>query len=158
MAHWSERLDQIVAGTTPGPKPPCVETLDLPRLKGWLPGRVWTQWPVDPKMFHAGGAVFGGFLAALADQMLGLVTMTVLEEGEAFTTSDLRVSFFRPVARGSLHIEAYVVHRGRGMVQAEVVLTRDDGKVAGKATATQVVTHPSSGTNDKAVEKVRPNP
>jgi len=109
-------------------------------------------------MFHAGGAVFGGFLAALADQMLGLVTMTVLEEGEAFTTSDLRVSFFRPVARGSLHIEAYVVHRGRGMVQAEVVLTRDDGKVAGKATATQVVTHPSSGTNDKAVEKVRSNP
>ncbi len=157
MALWGEKLDQIVAGTA-GPKPPCVETLDLPQLKGWLPGRVWTQWKVDPKTFHLGGAVFGGFLAALADQMLGLVTMSVLEAGEAFTTSDLRISFFRPVARGLLHIEAHVVHRGRGMVQAEVVLTRDDGKVAGKATATQVITHPQPGTNDKAVEKVKPNP
>src|SRR5215470_13164458 len=101
MAFWGERLNQIVAGTVES-KPPCVQTLNLPRPQGWLPGRVWTHWPVDPKVFHAGGAVFGGFLAALADQVLGLVTMSVLEDGEAFTTSDLRVSFFRPVARGSL--------------------------------------------------------
>jgi uncharacterized protein (TIGR00369 family) len=107
-------------------------------------------------MFHGGGAVFGGFLAALADQALGLVTMSVLEEGEAFTTADLRVSFFRPVARGSLHIEAQVVNRGRGMVQAEVVFTRDDGKVAGKAMATQVITHPpSGGSKVSAVETMK---
>jgi uncharacterized protein (TIGR00369 family) len=119
-------MDQIVAGTNE-PKPPCV-VADLPRLQGWLPGRVWAHWVVDPKMFHLGGAVFGGYLAALADQALGLATMTVVEDGEAFTTSDLRVSFFRPVARGSLHIEAQVVHRGHGMVQTEVVFTRDDGR------------------------------
>ncbi len=155
MAFWGERLDQVVAGTS-GARPPCVETLNLPQLKAWLPGRTWTQWTVDPKMFHAGGAVFGGFLAALADQALGLVTMSVLEEGETFTTSDLRISFFRPVSRGSLHIEAQIVHRGRGMLQAEVVFTRDDGKVAGKATATQVIKHPPAGTSDKPVEKVKP--
>jgi uncharacterized protein (TIGR00369 family) len=156
MAHWHERLDQLVAGTAP--KPPHVETLELPQIKGWLPGRVWTQWTVDPKLFHNGGAAFGGFLAALADQALGLATMSVLEDGEVFTTSDLRVSFFRPVARGSLHIEAQVIHRGRGMVQAEVVFTRDDGKVAGKATATQVITQAPADTSGPAVAKVKPNP
>src|SRR6185369_15305081 len=102
--------------------------------------------------------VFGGYLAALADQALGLATMTVLEDGEVFTTSDLRVSFFRPVARGSLHIEAHVVHRGSGMVQAEVVFTRDDGKIAGKATATQVVTRPPAVAGKPvAVATVKPS-
>jgi len=157
MAVWGEKLDQIVAGTNE-PKPPCVVTLDLPRLQGWLPGRVWAHWVVDPKMFHLGGAVFGGYLAALADQVLGLATMTVMEDGEAFTTSDLRVSFFRPVARGSLHIEAQVVHRGHGMVQTEVVFTRDDGKIAGKATATQVLTRPQAvGDKPVAIATVKPS-
>jgi uncharacterized protein (TIGR00369 family) len=156
MPVWSEKLDQIVAGTNE-PKPPHVVALDLPRPQGWLPGRVWAHWVVDPRMFHLGGAVFGGYLAALADQALGLATMTVLDEGEVFTTSDLRVSFFRPVARGSLHIEANVVHRGHGMVQTEVVFTRDDGKIAGKATATQVVTRPPAVAGKPvAVATVKP--
>ena len=43
------------------------------------------------------------------------------------------------MSEGTLHIEAEVVHRGRGMAHVEVVLTRDDGKVAGKATGTQVI-------------------
>jgi uncharacterized protein (TIGR00369 family) len=154
MTVWRERLDQIVAGTTK-PKAPFVETLSLPRLQGWLPGRVWAQWTVNPKVFHLGGAVFGGYLAALADQTLGLAAMTVLEDGEVITTSDLRVSYFRPVAKGSLHIEAQVIHRGHGMIQVEVVFTRDDGKIAAKATATQVVSRPPAGT-DTPVASVKP--
>jgi acyl-coenzyme A thioesterase PaaI-like protein len=48
------------------------------------------------RVFHNAGAVFGGFLAALADQMLGLVSMTVLEDSEMISTSDLRVLLFPP--------------------------------------------------------------
>ena len=138
MTVWSERLNQIADGTVES-KAPAVDTLNLPRLSGWLPGRAWLDWKVDPKVFHGGGAVFGGYLAALADQALGLAMLTILEDGEVFTTSDLRFSFFRPVSEGTLHIEAQIIHRGRGMAHVEVVLTRGDGKVAGKATATQVI-------------------
>ncbi len=138
MTKWTERLDTIADGTAES-KAPAVDTLNLPRLSGWLPSRVWLQWKVDPNVFHGGGAVFGGYLAALADQALGLAMATILKDGEVFTTSDLRFSFFRPVTEGTLHIEAQVVHRGRGMAHVEVVLTRDDGKVAGKATGTQVI-------------------
>ena len=155
MTYWADRLDQLVAGTAS--KPPCVETLGLPQLKGWLPGRVWTQWTVDPKLFHGGDAVFGGYLASLADQVLGLATVSILAEGEAFATSDLRISFFRPVTGGSLHVEGQVVHRGRGMAHVEVVFTRDDGKVAGRATATQVITQAPPGDRDKPIAKVKSN-
>ena len=137
MSRWTALLDRIVAGE--GEPPPAVKTLGLPGIAGWEPGRVWQRWKIDPQYFHAGGAMFGGYIAALADGMLGLTIATVLEDHEGFTTSDLRYSFFRPVSRGTVTIEARVVHRGRRMAHVEAVFTNEDGKIAGKATATQVI-------------------
>jgi len=137
MSRWSELLDRIVAGEAD--PPPAVRTLELPGIDGWEPGRVWQQWRIDPRYHHAGGAMFGGYIAALADALLGLAMATVLEENEAFTTSDLRISFFRPAIQGLLKIEGRVIHRGRSMAHVEVDFTRDDGKLVAKATATQVI-------------------
>ncbi len=121
--------------------PPHVHHLGLPYPSSWAPGRVTASWKVDARFLHERGALFGGFLAALSDHALAMVTMSVLEDGEIFNTSDLRASFFRPVTGGELAIEATVIHRGRSMVQAEVVFTGEDGKLVGKATATQVIAH-----------------
>lgn len=137
MIPFAELLDSIVQGTaTP---PPCIRTLRVPRIEGWEPGRVWAKWTPDPDFFHELGAVFGGYLAALADSFVGLAMLSTLKEGEQFTTSDLRYSFFRPVSGGTVTIEAKVVHRGRRMAHVEAVFTNEDGKIAGKATATQVI-------------------
>ncbi len=138
MGRYHELLDQIIAGTA-GEKPPHVEALDLPGIQGWDETRVWGDWTVNPVMYHGQGAVFGGYLAALADAFASLAMMTVLDDNENFTTADLRLNFFRPVVSGVLHCEASVVNRGRRMAHVEVVFTRDDDKVAGKATATQVI-------------------
>ena len=137
MSQKTELMDQIVAGTAP--KPPCVKTLRLPQPKRWEPGRAWAEWEVDESLFHRGGALFGGYLAAMADSALGLATLSVLNDDEAFTTSDLRVSFFRRITSGTIEIDARVVHRGRRMVHAEVLFTNEDGELAAKATATQVI-------------------
>ncbi|NNL66306.1 MAG: PaaI family thioesterase [Myxococcales bacterium] len=119
--------------------PPYVVPLRMPRADGWADGRVWLRWPVDPAMTNGAGSAFGGYLAALADHALGLATGSVMARDEGFTTSELQVHFFRPVLSGELQIEAKVIHRGRSRVHAEVVFTRDDGRIAGKATATQVI-------------------
>ena len=134
---WVGLLDDIVARrNTP---PPMVAALRLPGLEGWERGRVWGSWDVDPEMFHAGGAVFGGYLAALADSYVGLATASVLSSEELFTTADLRVAYFRPVTKGTLQIAAEVLNRGRRMAHVECVFVNDDDKVAAKATATQVI-------------------
>jgi uncharacterized protein (TIGR00369 family) len=138
MTQWTDLLDRLVT-RTPGEPPPFIATLRLPWLQGWERGRVWSEWQVDPAFFHERNAVFGGYVAALADHVLGTVMMTVLEDGETISTSDLRVSFFRPITGGTVRIEGTVVHRGRSMAHVEVVFTRDDGKIAAKATATQVI-------------------
>jgi len=136
MGFWTTILDQIVARS--GSPPPFVRTMGLPPIDRWEQGRIWARWTVDPKVFHNAGAVFGGFLSALADHMLGLVSMTVLKDDEMISTSDLRVSYFRPVKDGVLEIAAEVIHRGRRRLEVEVQF-RQDGKLAAKATATQVL-------------------
>lgn len=105
----------------------------------WEPGRVTSTWPVDARFLNERGVIFGGYLAALSDSALGMATMSVLEAGEAFATSDLRTSFFRPVRDGALAIEAQVINRTRNMAYAEVVLAGEDGLLVAKATALQVI-------------------
>ena len=148
MNEWSEFLDRLVAqqraqsrGELPPVRsaPPFAKSLAVPYPDMWERGRVTSTWPVDARFFNERGVVFGGFLAALSDHALGMVTMSVLETGESFATSDLRVSFFKSVKGGTLAIEAHVVHRSRNMVHAEVVLAREDGQLVAKATATQAI-------------------
>jgi uncharacterized protein (TIGR00369 family) len=138
VSRWSDLLDSLVAGTA-GEAPPFANTLRLPPPSRWEPGGVWVEWQVDPGVLHEREGVFGGFIAALADSVLSLCAMSVLDDGEAFATSNLQVSFFRPGPVGRLEIEARVVHRSRTFVHVEASFVRDDGKLAAVATATQVI-------------------
>lgn len=137
-ASRASALDAIVSRTAADP-PPMVRTLRMPGLDGWEPGRVWVEWKVDPDMFHGAGAVFGGYIGALADGMLSLAAFSTLSDDEVFTTSDLRVAFFRPITGGVVRIEARVLNRGRRMAHVEATFTLEDGKLAAKATATEVI-------------------
>ena len=72
--------------------PPFAQSLAVPYPDMSERGRVTSTWPVDARFINERGVLFGGFLAALSDHTLGMVTMSVLETGETFATSDLRVS------------------------------------------------------------------
>jgi len=137
MPNWNEILDQMVARS--GTLPRHVEALRLPAIDGWEPGRVWCHWTVDADFIQPKGVLFGGYLSALADEMLGLATVTVLPEGEAFVTADARTNFFRPIRDGIIAIEATVVHKGRTNIFVEATFTDEAGKLCAKASATQTV-------------------
>jgi len=143
MTKWTNRLDSLVDGSLE--LAAAMKTLRLPRLKYWKPGHVSLEWPVDPGMLTRDGTLFGGYIAALADQALALAALTVLTDDEAITTADLRVTFLRPITGGRLSIDATVIHRSRNMVHVDVSFTRDDGKLVGRASATQVVLRENPG-------------
>jgi uncharacterized protein (TIGR00369 family) len=90
-------------------------------------------WPLNPA-----GAVHGGLVAALADQALGMVTMTVVGEGQKPATASMTVEYQRP-ARAPLTLEAEVSKAGRTLVFVSVLVRDRDGKVCTKATGTSVV-------------------
>jgi uncharacterized protein (TIGR00369 family) len=83
--------------------------------------------------------MFGGYIAALADQMLGFAAMTVVPEGSAFRTINLNVQFIRIGRAHPLLIEAMVVSATKSLIVAEVVFLREDGELIARASAQQLV-------------------
>ena len=137
MGTWSDILDASVAGTEDAP---FVAALRLPTLDGWERGRVWTSWPVEREFLTpAVACLFGGYIAGLADHLLGLAVFTVLRDDEAFATTDLQVHFLRPVRDGVLGIVATVISRGRSSAYCEVSITDANGVLVARAAATQSI-------------------
>ena len=134
MAHI---LDAVVAGESP--RADYARTLRLPAPLGWEPGRVWTVWKVDRDLLTPWGAVFGGYLAALTDEIAGMTALSVLGAGETFGTSELRVSPLRALRGGEVRIEGRVISRGRSAIHVEVEFHREDGTLAAKGSAIQVL-------------------
>ncbi|HEY2707917.1 MAG TPA: PaaI family thioesterase [Caulobacteraceae bacterium] len=136
MGHGITRLDRMLAGEQL--RAPCGEFLELPVPDGYETGRTWYDWEIDRRLLNSRGFLFGGHIAALADDMACYTALTVLPDGSSAVTSDLRVSYFRPVHPddGTLHMEGRVVNQSRSNCHVECELTRkSDGKLIAKASA-----------------------
>ncbi|HSP14880.1 MAG TPA: PaaI family thioesterase [Thermoanaerobaculia bacterium] len=82
------------------------------------------------------GTLHGGVLCDLSDGAMGMAWASELEEGETFTTLELKINFLKPVWNGRLRAEARVIRRGKtvGLVTCDV---RDaKGDLVAHATST----------------------
>ncbi|MGA9795628.1 MAG: PaaI family thioesterase [Rhizomicrobium sp.] len=144
MTWATDRLDAIKAATAD--PPPVVKTLQLGLLDDWSEGRAVKRWTPTPDVLNSDGSMFGGHIAALADQMLAFAAMTVVREGNAFRTVNLNVQFFRVGRAHPLLIEAHVVTQSKSMIAVEANFLREDGELIARATAQQmVIPFPSAG-------------
>jgi uncharacterized protein (TIGR00369 family) len=68
------------------------------------------------------GTLHGGILCDLADAAMGTAWFSMLEQGETFTTLELKINFLRPFWTGKLVARGRVVSRGRtvGMTECDV--------------------------------------
>ena len=137
MSWWIERLDALKAGTAEAPL--VTRTLRMGLLGDW--GEGWTRktWEPDPAVIGADGTLFGGHLAALADQSAAFATMTVIGDTEVFRTTNLAVQFFKVTPAVPLEIEARVVARTKRLISVEIDFRRPDGDLVAKASAQQMV-------------------
>ncbi len=86
------------------------------------------------------GTLHGGILCDLADAAMGMACATLLDEGESFTTLELKMNFLRPVWDATLEARANVVYRGKSMVYLECdVVMAPEGKLVSKASSTCLV-------------------
>ena len=135
---WAtDRLDALIAGGSA--LPPVVETLRLGALDAWGPGWIRKSWHSSPELLNSDGSIFGGYLAALADQALAFAAMTVLPGDAIFRTVNLSLSFIRAGKAGSIAIEARVVARTRQLITTRAELRREDGELIAEASAQQIV-------------------
>jgi acyl-CoA thioesterase len=77
------------------------------------------------------GVVHGAVLFALADTGMGAALYPTLQPGESCATIELKISFLRPAAAGTLVCETTLLRRGRAVAHLESKLT-----LAGELVAT----------------------
>jgi uncharacterized protein (TIGR00369 family) len=75
------------------------------------------------------GTVHGGLLCELADAAIGTAHSTLMNEGESFTSIDLKATFLRPVWQSRLRARAWATHRGRTISHYQCEIQREDGKL-----------------------------
>jgi len=137
MSWARTRLDELKAGGAS--LPPVVETLRMGGLDDWGEGWVRKSWSPTPALMTADGTMFGGYLAALADQALAFAAMTVVPEDAAYRTLNLQLNFVRVTPLQPLAIEARVVARTRQLITARAEFRREDGELIAEAFAQQLV-------------------
>ena len=122
---------------------PVMGTVGM-RIVKFDEGEATVAMKADRRFHNPMGTLHGGIMTDLADACMGIATMTTLEEGEYFTTLELKMNFLRPVYEGELTASATVAHRGKNVVLAEVVVKNEAGKDVARGTATQMVLRPAS--------------
>jgi uncharacterized protein (TIGR00369 family) len=137
VSYWQSLLERIRDGDLDAPQ--GIETTRL-RVRvddglTWKPGVVTRRWTLGPWAQNKDGTVFGGLIAALADQMTSFAAFTVLADDEASRTASLQVDYFRPVVGPYVEVEARIVNRSRRLIHTETEIRRHDGKVGAHARA-----------------------
>ncbi len=119
MPKALDMLRKVQRGELP---PPPVATLIGFTIGSIEPGRVVMEMDAGPQHSSPLGTVHGGILCDLADAAMGMAYAASLDEGETFTTLELKINFLKPVWSGRLTATGYVVKSGRtvGLVDCDV--------------------------------------
>src|SRR5205809_3521764 len=113
-----EGMEQLLRGDAP--QPPAARLIGM-ALESFGPGDAVVVLQADARHGNPMGTVQGGLIAAFADAAKGWAYMTTLEEGESYTTLEMKINFLKPVWNGR------VAARGR---------VRKGGAPSGSSSAT----------------------
>ncbi len=137
MTWATDRLDALTNGRADPPE--VVKTLKLGTLDEWGEGWIKKRWEPYPDLLNSDGSMFGGYIAALADQALALAAMTVVPADALFRTLNLQLNFVRVGRAHPLLIEARVSAATKQMITVRANLLREDDKLIAEASAQQLI-------------------
>ncbi len=100
------------------------------------PGRAVVELEATERHANPMGTLHGGILCDIADAAMGIAYAGTLNDGETFTTLELKINFLRPVWTARLRATAIVVHRGRSVGLAECDVTDEQQRLIARATST----------------------
>jgi len=114
-----DRIQTLLRGET---APPPIATLLGFTLTSVEPGRAVIEFEAGERHASPLGTLHGGVLADIADAAMGLAYASERQDGETFTTLELKINFMKPVWTGKLRAEGRVLSGGRtiGLVECDV--------------------------------------
>jgi uncharacterized domain 1 len=99
-------------------------------------GRARVAFTCKPEMCHSGGVAQGGFVTGWIDSAMAHACIARYTTKYWIATLELKVSFFRPAAPGTVIAEGWIERAGKQTVFTEGRLLDADGEVLAKATST----------------------
>ncbi len=119
--------------------PPPIASLLGIRLLSVEPGRARMEMKAGKQHANPMGTLHGGVLCDLGDAAMGTAFAATCEDGETYTTLELRCNFLRPVWTALLTASATVVHRGKTIGLTECEITDERGRLIAKLSSTLMV-------------------
>lgn len=82
------------------------------------------------------GTTHGGLISELADASIGTAHSTFIEEGQSFTSIELKINFYRPVFDDVLTAKAKPLQKGKNVSHYICEITNKEDKMVAVATST----------------------
>ena len=116
--------------------PPPVAKLIGFAMTAIEPGRAVFEMDAGPQHASPLGTLHGGVICDLVDGAMGCAHASQLEDGETFTTLELKINYLKPVWSGHLIAEGKVIKAGRTIGLVEGRVTDESGALVAYATST----------------------
>ena len=136
MAKHLDNLERVVRGELP---PPPIARLIGFRLTSVRHGEAVVELEASETHTNPMGTLHGGVLCDIADAAMGIAYASTLDDGESFTTLELKINFLRPVWKEKLRAVGKVVKRGRVVGMVECDITNADGALVARSSSTCMV-------------------
>ena len=98
-------------------------------------GKAEVRIEVDPKFFHAAGAVHGSVYFKAMDDAAFFAANSVVEDVFVLTTN-FNIHLLRPVTEGTLIAKGTLVSETRSLLIADAELEDENGRLLGRGTGT----------------------
>jgi acyl-CoA thioesterase len=97
---------------------------------------VTIQCRLRPDLMNGAGMLHGGVTASVADAAVGIALYHRFRGTRRFTTVELKVNYFKPVAAGVLVARSHLVRIGSTIVVGRVDMLDEEKRAVGLAVAT----------------------
>jgi len=105
--------------------------------------KVTAEMPVREELNNRFGALHGGAVMALADNLGGTATIANLPPGGRTATIESKTNFFAGIPVGdTAYAECTPLHRGRSTMVWQTRIARSDGRLCALVIQTQIVMLP----------------
>jgi uncharacterized protein (TIGR00369 family) len=123
-------------------QPPLVDLLGI-KITHISTEKVTAEIAVTETVANRNGAMHGGVVMALADNLGGTAAVANLPKGGRTATIESKTNFFAAVPLGdTAYAECTPLHRGRTTTVWQTKITRRDGRLCALVTQTQIVILP----------------
>jgi uncharacterized domain 1 len=133
MTKMLNLSEAIARGDAPAPPIARLIGFELISVK---PGEAVVEFQATEAHANPMGTLHGGVLCDIADAAMGIAYSSNLDEGESFTTLELKINFLKPVWKAHLTAVGRVVKQGRTVGLVECDITDEKGSLVARASST----------------------